>query len=118
MSLVDLYTVVSGETFNNLYNGTRFYKILKSDLTHHNFRYKMGLNIDTVPFNPIYSCHRGGLYFCEESKVHLYIDLYGNNLAQITIPNDARVYVEQDKFKADKLIIEEITQIEHVPYAF
>lgn len=116
--VVTPFSEISGETFNTIYNGTKFYKILRTDLTHNNFRYCMGLNIDTVPFSPRFACQKGGLYFCEESKAHLYVFHHGDNLARVSVPDDARVYVEEDKFKADKLIIEEITQLEHVPDTF
>lgn len=47
--------------FNKLYKETKFYKFLNDDLTHHNFQYKIGLNIDIKPFNPTYLCSNGGL---------------------------------------------------------
>jgi len=83
-----------------------------NDMTHYEFQYKLGLNVDPVEFSPKYQCSKGGLYFCEESKRHLFWDVYGQVLAIIEIPSDARVYIEKDKFKADKLIIKEIIAFE------
>jgi len=70
----------------------------------------LGLNIDNKSFNPINTCSEGGLYFFlrDESKCHLYFNQYGVKIANIEISNDAQIYIEEDKFKADKLIISEI----------
>jgi len=78
----------------------------------------MGMNIDTVMFNPTKDCSAGGLYFCEESQCHLFWMYYGTNLARITIPDDARVYIEPDKFKADKIIITSIIDFDHIDDSF
>lgn len=56
-----------------------------------------------------------GLYFCEESKCHLFWRDYGKSkVALIEIPDDARVYVENDKFKANKLTIMEIIDFKNI----
>lgn len=106
-----------GHKFNKFYCGTKFYKFLNDDLVHHGFKFKLGLNVDHVPFNPN-TCTSGGLYFCEESKCHMYFSAYGKKLGRVTIPDDARVYVEDNKFKADKLILESITDFADVPDSF
>ena len=83
-------------------------KYIKNDtLCHHNFQYTEGLNIDTVIFNPTNECRSGGLYFCEEVFFIDYIE-HGIKIATVEISDDARVYVESKKFKADKLIISNI----------
>ena len=41
-----------------------YYKLIRADMTHYGFKYKLGLNVDTNPFNDEY-CNRGGLYACE-----------------------------------------------------
>jgi len=110
-----MHTEIAGIEFNKTYkDNTKFYKFLKNDLTHYGFQYKLGLNIDVFPFNPTNECSQRGLYFCAESKCHLFWKRYGTLLAFIEIPNDARVYIEQDKFKSDKIIIKEIIKFEDV----
>ena len=94
--------------FNRIYKGVKFYKFLNNDLIHHGLTYHIGLNIDPKPFNPTGECSSGGLYFCEESKCHMYFENYDYKVALIEIPNDAQVYVEDNKFKADRLILKEI----------
>ena len=107
-------TVLTGEEFNKIYNGVEFYKFLNDDLIHYNFKYNIGLNVDTIPFNPRGKCSKGGLYFCKKSKCHLFVTEYGHKMALIEIPNNALIYIEEDKFKADKLIITKINDFEDV----
>lgn len=107
------YRELSGTEFNSIYTG-KLYKFLNSTLRHNGFRYEMGLNIDTQTFNPNGSCSKGGLYFCDESNCYLYWDKFGPKVAVVEIPNDARVYVEKDKFKTDRLILTEIANFSEV----
>ena len=86
---------------------TVFYKILRSDLVHHGFKYQLGLNIDTQLFNPSGSCKSGGLYFTDIKNILDFLD-YGEQIALIEVPDDSQIYTENDKFKADKFIIKNI----------
>ena len=52
-----------GEKMNH--QNITYYKLVRDDYTHHNFTYKLGLNIDSIKFNPIDSCEPGGLYFTD-----------------------------------------------------
>ena len=83
-----------------------YYKILNSKWNHHEFQYKLGLNIDTIPFNPTGSCQSGGLYYTDEKHIVKFFE-YGCDIAEVEIPEDANVYKDprEDKWKADKLII-------------
>ena len=54
--------VYTGIEFKKKY-GNIFYKILNNDLTHKNFTFKEGINIDTNEFNPSGSCSEGGIYY-------------------------------------------------------
>ena len=103
--MLELNTVYSGKEFNGLCKNKKFYKFLNDNSTHNNFQYKLGLNIDSEPFNPDSECSKGGLYFCEESECYRFWDSFGKHLAIVEIPDDAKVYVEQGKFKADKIIL-------------
>lgn len=44
--------VLSGEEFNEIYKDNTFYKFLNNNFCHRGYQYCIGLNIDTVPFNP------------------------------------------------------------------
>jgi hypothetical protein len=68
------------------------------------------LNTDTQTFNPSGSCQSGGMYFSDVDMSYLYLD-YGNKISLVSIPDDAQVYVEESKFKTDKLILTEIIDL-------
>jgi len=93
-----------------------WYKILNTNLKQHRFQYKLGLNIDTVKFNPSGSCEEGGLYFTNAENLHKFFDC-GTLIADLEIPEDASVYKDPDgdKWKADKLIVKSICKIEDHP---
>lgn len=84
----------------------QWYKILNRKWNHHGFQYKLGLNIDTVPFYPYGRCFPGGLYYTNKENLHKFLE-YGCYIANIKIPPGARVYQEPsgDKWKADKIEI-------------
>lgn len=91
-----------------------FYKVLKDNLTHHNFQYKEGLNVDTLPFNPKGECTSGGLYYTDKPNViNWALSLDCSLIADVTIPEDAKVYKEicGTKWKADRLILSNIRPI-------
>ena len=115
---LSLHTEYSGFEFNKVYKNTKLYKFLNNDLKHYDFEYKLGLNIDTEQFNPMNKCSKGGLYFCEESDNYMHCTSYGSKLALIEIPNDARVYIEDHKFKADRLIIKKIIDFKNIDDKF
>ena len=98
-------SVLTGIQFNEQYPDIEFYKIINAELTHHNFKFIDGLNIDTIPFNPTNECSPGGIYFSEKSKIYKYF-YYGIYIIKVSIPDDAQVYIEKDKFKADKIILD------------
>jgi hypothetical protein len=95
------------------YQGRIFYKVVREDLTHNAMVYKQGLNIDPLEFNPVGSCQSGGLYFTDFAHLGRFY-AYGALVAIITIPEDAQVYrdPEEDKWKADRFIIERFESIE------
>ena len=105
--MTNIGKVFSGKEFNESYKGFKFVKILANNLTHHGFEYKEGLNVDSVTFNPTGKCSVGGLYFTDLSKAYMYFD-FGNNFSYVTIPDSALVYIEEDKFKANMIILTNI----------
>lgn len=92
-----------------------YYKVLRKDMTHRGFRYEMGLNIDTNEFNdnPNFACVKGGLYFTDFPKIINFID-YGEYLAEITIPKDAKVVTFDGKYRTDKFIINKIKNLHNI----
>jgi hypothetical protein len=102
---------VTGKHFNKKYKDAVLCKFIKHGLINKSFQYKLGLNEDTIPFVPN-ECCEGGLYFFNIKYFYLYFK-YGPKLAFLTIPDDARVFIEKNKFKADKLIINNIISVEN-----
>ncbi len=70
-----------------------YYKLTEYDFKSRGFEYKLGLNMDTKPFNPSGCCSGGGLYFCELENLHQF-ENYGNYLTPIVVPYDIPVYKE------------------------
>lgn len=103
--------ILTGREFNERYKNMTFYKFLNDNLIHFQHEYKNGLNIDAIKFFPYGECMAGGLYFCEELVSVNYIKLYGKYYSKVTIPDDAKVYIEFGKFKADRIILNDIREI-------
>ena len=98
-----------GKNFNKMVNKLLYRITYKSEI-HNRFEYKSGLNIDTEHFNPSGECQPGGLYFFDGSQVvnykkYLSLREDGYWIRQVEIPDDARVYVETGKYKADRFIL-------------
>ena len=98
-----------GHTFNEIYKGINFYKFLHNDSN----QYNIGLNVgtDTISHNEDTNDEFDdkGFYFCEEAKNHIFWNYYGTKVASVKIPDDAIVSIEDNRFKSNKIIIEEIT---------
>lgn len=107
--------------FFNLFrnNGVRFYKLLNEEEEHFGFKYKTGLNVDTLPFNPNGKCEPGGLYFIPEFmlpatmyELHFRCGFKFEKIREVIgVPEDANIKYEANryyfKFKADKIILGE-----------
>ncbi len=127
--MAELGHTYTGKEFNELYPTAIFFKLIKPlepvCWTHdmftaflslfsngcerkfgsHGFVYTDGLNIDTIPFNPQGSCSAGGLYFTDSANLTGFLETKHTHVAQVIIPDDARVYVEEHKCKADKILL-------------
>ena len=91
----------------------KYYKILKEDENHHGLQYKMGLNVDHIPFNPSGSCESGGMYYAQKDILaFLYI---GPWIREVTLCPDSNIYKDPnpnpEKWKTDKFILGERRRI-------
>ena len=108
--------VINGKQFNQKYQQNKFVKLTNEKENHHNYQFQTGSNVDSITFNPQGNCQPGGIYFCEISKLSLWLH-YNPEIGPmvfvrwVTIPNDAQIYIESDKFKADKIILGDRQQI-------
>jgi len=71
---------------------------------NYGYIYKCGENIDTKEFSPYGECSEGGLYFTLERMIGWYYQS-GYSIAEITVDDDARVWIEDGKMKANKINI-------------
>jgi hypothetical protein len=102
--------LLSGRDFNKRFPSTVFVKLTNETEIHNGFQFKTGLNVDIIEFNPTGQCKKGGIYFCEYDKMSMWIQYASTicvNYRIVKIPEDAKVYIEKDKYKADKMILYE-----------
>ena len=109
-SLENAYGTFTGKTFNKKYTGVQFVKLTNIDENHNGYQFKDGLNVDTIPFSTQRDCSPGGIYFCRIDNFVKYLK-YGTKTMHfirfVTIPDDAKVFQEHDKYKSDKIILSE-----------
>lgn len=111
--------VLNGTEFNHIFNDIVFVKLTNEAENHNEFQFKDGLNIDTKDFRTDIICDYG-LYFTDYDNMHRWID-YGyyimRYIRKVTIPNDARVCIENNgKYKTDKFILSSREAIENEIY--
>lgn len=103
---------ITGEIFNKLAAKRKLYKLINKETIHNGLKLiPNALNVDHKSFDPTYECSPGGIYFCEKQNIHLYCDFKRSDdskfvayyYAKVSIPSDARVYIEHYKIKADKI---------------
>ena len=89
---------------------TKYFKVLADDLIHHGYKYKLGLNIDILPFNAKDSCGPGGLYYTTEENVLLFSE-YGSLIAEVEPMGQIYEGPEGGKWKTDQLYVKSIVPI-------
>ena len=87
----------------------KYYKILRSNMTHHGFVYKEGLNIDTEPFDKTPACG-GGLFFSDAQNILAFVN-YGNLIAEVEVPDGTKIVQVDDKYKAHSIVLKNIKPI-------
>lgn len=98
-------TVMSGSDFNSFFNRSTFVKLLRSGENHWGMQYKTGLNEDIVPFNPHGAYEPGGIGFIDEKDIDIWQNGQHFYIRKVKIPDNAQVYIENDSYKADKIIL-------------
>ena len=87
----------------------KYYKVLRSDMTHHGFVYKEGLNIDTEPFDETPDCG-GGLFFSNAENILSFVN-YGNLIAEVEVPNGEKIIQVENKYKVHSIVLKNIKPI-------
>lgn len=80
----------------------KFYKVLNERMNMKDFQYHIGLNYDD-----------SGLYFADGKNICSYLS-YGDKIATILIPEDAHVVKMERQLKSDKIIVEEIYDLDDI----
>lgn len=101
-----LYT---GKTFNSHLAGRVCIKLFVKDEIHHGYQYKSGTNV-IDKFIPRGECQVGGFYFFTKDELNTksllyFINFKISHIRIVSIPNDAKVYVEYGKYKTDKIVL-------------
>lgn len=79
-------------------------KLTNKDEIHNGMRFRTGTCRDTQPFAPRGRCSSGGVYFCRAQDAGRFFSYNSNPMVHVrtvTLPDDARVYVEKHKMKTD-----------------
>ena len=100
--------LLDGKTFNDCYREKQLIKLTNKLENHNGYQFQTGLNIDSNEFNPSGECQRGGIYFCLWEKLSMWLNYSRSPMFYarlVTIPDDAKVWIEKDKFKTDRLIL-------------
>jgi hypothetical protein len=117
MQRLPLNCCVDGRVFNEVYYDITFYKVLPESMVNERrpFTYQVGLNVDHIPFDPTGECKPGGLYFTERRWIQHFF-YYGGKIAEVHIPDDAKVYIELFKYKASKIVLTKIVAWSTLPW--
>lgn len=107
--------IYSGTEFNLKFPNLILVKLTTQSESHNDYQFLTGLNTDPIKFNPKGECQPGGFYFCTLQQLPKWLN-YSNKIMHyvrfVTIPDQAQVYDETDKFKANQLILSERQTIE------
>jgi hypothetical protein len=104
----DSLPYMTGSEFNEKYGDKEYFKLTCEDNVHNGFTFKEGLNEDVLEFDPAPTCMPGGLYFTDRDNIITWVE-YGYKVMHwvwdVSIPDDAKVVVMDNKAKCDKFII-------------
>lgn len=104
-----IYQTISGKEFNEAMKGRNLLKLTIPGEKHYGFQYKDGINHEPKFVNHTSSA---GLHFTEEARLELWRTYHFNGqlmvpkyIRKVTIPDDARVYVDMYYYKTDTFIL-------------
>ena len=85
----------------------RLYRLTNINELHNGLQYHDGIVEDPLSFQPTGNCSAGGMYFFDETQLHLYNKYVENAywIREVQLLPDSRVYAETDKYKTDKFVL-------------
>ncbi len=102
--------LLTGKDFNKIYPNKSFIKLTNMKENHKGHQFKTGLNVDSISFNGYGECKPGGIYFCFLENMYKWL-LYSQTkmfyIRKVIIPGNALVYIKKNKFKSDRLILDD-----------
>lgn len=113
------HTEISGKVFNTLFSNIKFVKLTNNTEFHNGLQIHDGINIYTNTFNHHGSINR--IYFMEKEKAHnwfYYSSPIGGMkyIREVTIPDDACIYIEYGTFSTNKIILSPRREISKKDY--
>lgn len=89
------------------------YRMLNPDMKHYGFQWRVGVNVDPLPWNPKGSCLSGGLYFTtyDQLQFHASYPVDENWIGRITVDDDEPVWQDGDKWKAHKVTLSDVVAV-------
>ena len=108
------YNKYIGKTFTKKQFTNKFpdyipYKVIRADMCHYDYTYKVGLNV-IKNFTTNEHCSAGGFYVTNKKNIHSFLE-YGDNIAKISLPDTSLIYLEHSKIKVSELIIDNMISI-------
>ena len=93
-----------------MFRTTQYFRLTNEEERHRGFQYKDGLNVDTNKFHPYGQCKQGGLYFFSREEIWKYDNYVPivhivHWVREVTVPDDAKVHLEDGKRKADRFVL-------------
>jgi ribosomal protein L12E/L44/L45/RPP1/RPP2 len=105
-TLEDLFGLtISGKQLKQILGSMPLLKFMHDDDQHYGMKYQTGANEDLLEFENSSSCSRGGIYVTTLDNCMHYVGSYGFYARQVSIDDDALVYVENDKLKCNKVTL-------------
>lgn len=105
---------ISGRQLDQLLNGIPLLKFMDDNDIHYGMYYTDGLNVDVLSFVPSGECSEqssiGGLYVTCLLDYYFHYNAYGSYARRVRIDDDTMVYIEKNKFKCNKIHLEEKNQ--------
>lgn len=99
---------ITGKQLKEIIGDMPLLKFMNNDDTHYGLKYHQGINKDNNhPFINNGACSPGGIYVTTLENAYEYWDKFGNYARRVHIEDDALIYVEKNKIKCNKIILDE-----------
>lgn len=85
----------------------KYYKLTNKKEEHDGEKFQTGENVNCVKFNSTGKYLHDELDFFHESQLLFFRMFYPYWIREVTFPEDAKIYLEKDKYKCNKFILSE-----------